>query len=230
MNVLCHLQKEKKSVDIRLQLLIYANRCSHILAFSQFLTPTWIIFFCWTLCYCGRMILWRGRTLRSSRRCGMSSYFPCGWRIWSAISRDHGWNSLCYLVNRFLQICTLNLSWWFFCCCELPGKEICFLYRIHQVKCLLFSGLHSCSLVRWYLILVVDFRPFKYSFFCLSSSPASYQIPIALDMAKDFRGKEDADLFRKIKSDDFMRSAVIECYETLRYLLVGILEDKDDKM
>ncbi|KAK4714557.1 hypothetical protein R3W88_020464 [Solanum pinnatisectum] len=56
------------------------------------------------------------------------------------------------------------------------------------------------------------------------------KIPIALDMAKDFRGKEDADLFRKIKSDDFMRSAVIECYETLRYLLVGILEDKDDKM
>ncbi|XP_059281975.1 callose synthase 7-like [Lycium ferocissimum] len=56
------------------------------------------------------------------------------------------------------------------------------------------------------------------------------KIPIALDMAKDFRGKEDADLFRKIKNDDFMRSAVIECYETLRYLLVGILEDKDDKM
>lgn len=49
-------------------------------------------------------------------------------------------------------------------------------------------------------------------------------------MAKDFRGKEDADLFRKIKSDDFMRSAVIECYETLRYLLVGVLENKDDKM
>ncbi|KAK4369085.1 hypothetical protein RND71_012877 [Anisodus tanguticus] len=49
-------------------------------------------------------------------------------------------------------------------------------------------------------------------------------------MAKYFRGKEDADLFRKIKNDDFMRSAVIECYETLRYLLVGILEDKDDKM
>ncbi|KAF3629525.1 Callose synthase 3 [Capsicum annuum] len=56
------------------------------------------------------------------------------------------------------------------------------------------------------------------------------KIPIALDMAKDFRGKEDADLFRKIKSDDFMRSAVIECYETLRYLLVGVLENKDDKM
>ncbi|KAJ8567934.1 hypothetical protein K7X08_020656 [Anisodus acutangulus] len=74
-----------------------------------------------------RMILWRGRTLRSSLRCGS----------------------------------------------------------------LLFSGLLSCSLVR---------------------------------------GKEDADLFRKIKNDDFMRSAVIECYETLRYLLVGILEDKDDKM
>ncbi|XP_057956025.1 callose synthase 7 isoform X2 [Malania oleifera] len=56
------------------------------------------------------------------------------------------------------------------------------------------------------------------------------KIPIALDMAKDFKGKEDAELFRKIKNDDYMHSAVIECYETFRNILDGLLEDEGDKM
>ncbi|KAL0306710.1 UNVERIFIED_CONTAM: putative callose synthase 6 [Sesamum radiatum] len=40
------------------------------------------------------------------------------------------------------------------------------------------------------------------------------KIPIALDMAKDYKERDDADLFRKIKNDDFMYFAIIECYET----------------
>ncbi|KAI3502032.1 hypothetical protein L1887_30063 [Cichorium endivia] len=56
------------------------------------------------------------------------------------------------------------------------------------------------------------------------------KIPIALDMAKDFKGKEDADLFRKITSDDYMRSAVIECYQTLKEILFGLLDDERDNM
>ena len=48
-------------------------------------------------------------------------------------------------------------------------------------------------------------------------------------MAKDFKGKEDADLFRKIKSDDYMYSAVIECYETLRDIVAALLKDEEDK-
>ncbi|PWA91082.1 hypothetical protein CTI12_AA094310 [Artemisia annua] len=56
------------------------------------------------------------------------------------------------------------------------------------------------------------------------------KIPIALDMAKDFKGKEDADLFRKINSDDYMRSSVIECYQTLRDLLFALLDDERDNM
>ncbi|XP_052178586.1 callose synthase 7 isoform X2 [Diospyros lotus] len=55
------------------------------------------------------------------------------------------------------------------------------------------------------------------------------KIPIALDMAKDFKGKEDADLFKKIKSDEYMYSAVIECYETLRDILHSLLKDPRDK-
>ncbi|KAL6286951.1 hypothetical protein ACE6H2_011341 [Prunus campanulata] len=56
------------------------------------------------------------------------------------------------------------------------------------------------------------------------------KIPIALDMAKDFTGKADDDLFRKIKSDDYMYSAVIECYETLRDIISVLLDDAADKM
>ncbi|KAG2717623.1 hypothetical protein I3760_03G184300 [Carya illinoinensis] len=55
------------------------------------------------------------------------------------------------------------------------------------------------------------------------------KIPIALDMAKDFKGNDD-DLFKKIKSDDYMISAVIECYETLKDIISGLLEDERDNM
>ncbi|XP_059452724.1 callose synthase 7-like isoform X2 [Corylus avellana] len=55
------------------------------------------------------------------------------------------------------------------------------------------------------------------------------KIPIALDMAKDFKGKDDEELFKKIRSDDYMHSAVIECYETVRDIIFGLLEDEADK-
>ncbi|KAJ8424949.1 hypothetical protein Cgig2_018756 [Carnegiea gigantea] len=55
------------------------------------------------------------------------------------------------------------------------------------------------------------------------------KIPIAVDMAKDFKKKDDVELFNKIKEDDYMYSAVIECYETLREILFEVLEDEDDR-
>lgn len=48
-------------------------------------------------------------------------------------------------------------------------------------------------------------------------------------MAKDFKEKEDADLIRKIKNDDFMYFAIIECYETLKDLLLNLLLDEGDQ-
>lgn len=48
-------------------------------------------------------------------------------------------------------------------------------------------------------------------------------------MAKGFKGKDDDDLFRKIKSDEYMYSAVIECYETLKDIIHRLLEDEDDR-
>ncbi|KAL4622238.1 hypothetical protein ACB092_06G283000 [Castanea dentata] len=56
------------------------------------------------------------------------------------------------------------------------------------------------------------------------------KIPMAIDMAKDFKGKDDNGLFKKIRSDDYMHSAVIECYQTLRGIIFALLEDEVDKM
>lgn len=56
-----------------------------------------------------------------------------------------------------------------------------------------------------------------------------WQIPAALNIAKEFKGKEDTELIKLIKGDSYMHSAVIECYETLRCLIYGLLEDEADK-
>ncbi|XP_052309124.1 callose synthase 7 isoform X2 [Populus trichocarpa] len=68
-----------------------------------------------------------------------------------------------------------------------------------------------------------DVSVFQWPPFLLAS-----KIPIALDMAKDFKGKEDAELYRKM--DEYMQSAVTECYEALRYIIFGLLEDDADKL
>ncbi|KAL5582519.1 hypothetical protein UlMin_014961, partial [Ulmus minor] len=61
---------------------------------------------------------------------------------------------------------------------------------------------------------------------CLLAS----KIPIALDMARDFEGKDDDELLRMINNDKYMYSAVIECYETLRDIIYSLLELESDKM
>ncbi|XP_008791210.1 callose synthase 7-like isoform X2 [Phoenix dactylifera] len=55
------------------------------------------------------------------------------------------------------------------------------------------------------------------------------RIPIALDMAKDFKGKDDAELIKKIENDTYMYAAVIECYESLKDLLYNFLIDEGDQ-
>ncbi|KAI3698336.1 hypothetical protein L2E82_41808 [Cichorium intybus] len=70
-----------------------------------------------------------------------------------------------------------------------------------------------------------DAPVFPWPLFLLAS-----KIPIALDMAKDFKGKQDAELFRKITSDEYMRSAVIECYQILKEISFGLLSDGRDIM
>ncbi|XP_039009301.1 LOW QUALITY PROTEIN: callose synthase 7-like [Hibiscus syriacus] len=55
------------------------------------------------------------------------------------------------------------------------------------------------------------------------------KIPAALNLAKDFKGKEDTKLIKLINNDFYMHSAVVECYETIKCVMDSLLEDEDDK-
>ncbi|KAL0399621.1 UNVERIFIED_CONTAM: Callose synthase 7 [Sesamum radiatum] len=88
---------------------------------------------------------------------------------------------------------------------------------------------HSATLEREKNLLLVPYSSGDVSVVQWPPFLLASKIPIALDMAKDYKERDDADLFRKIKNDDFMYFAIIECYETLRDVLLGLLLDDGDK-
>lgn len=55
-----------------------------------------------------------------------------------------------------------------------------------------------------------------------------FQIPIALDMAAQFRSK-DSDLWKRICADDYMKCAVIECYESFKLVLKILVVGENEK-
>ncbi|XP_065874935.1 callose synthase 5-like [Euphorbia lathyris] len=54
------------------------------------------------------------------------------------------------------------------------------------------------------------------------------KIPIALDMAVQFWSK-DADLWKRICADDYMKCAVIECYESFKHVLKVLVIGENEK-
>lgn len=54
------------------------------------------------------------------------------------------------------------------------------------------------------------------------------QIPIALDMAAQFRSK-DSDLWKRICADEYMKCAVIECYESFKIVLNALVVGENEK-
>ncbi|KAL6555852.1 Callose synthase 5 [Orobanche hederae] len=54
------------------------------------------------------------------------------------------------------------------------------------------------------------------------------KIPIALDMAAQFRSK-DADLWKRICADEYMKCAVVECYESFKMVLNALIVGGTDK-
>lgn len=55
-----------------------------------------------------------------------------------------------------------------------------------------------------------------------------FQIPIALDMAAQFRSK-DVDLWKRICADEYMKCAVIECYESFKLILNALIVGEIEK-
>lgn len=54
------------------------------------------------------------------------------------------------------------------------------------------------------------------------------KIPIALDMAAQFRSK-DSDLWKRICADEYMKCAVIECYESFKLVLNVLVNGETEK-
>ncbi|KAK9991306.1 hypothetical protein SO802_026291 [Lithocarpus litseifolius] len=54
------------------------------------------------------------------------------------------------------------------------------------------------------------------------------EIPIALDMAAQFRSR-DSDLWKRISADEYMKCAVIECYESLKHVLNALVVGETEK-
>ncbi|GAU42750.1 hypothetical protein TSUD_77870 [Trifolium subterraneum] len=54
------------------------------------------------------------------------------------------------------------------------------------------------------------------------------KIPVALDMATQFRGR-DSDLWRRICADEYMKCAVIECYESFKQILQDLVIGETEK-
>lgn len=54
------------------------------------------------------------------------------------------------------------------------------------------------------------------------------QIPIALDMAAEFRSR-DVDLWKRVCADDYMKCAVIECYESFKLVLNALVIGETEK-
>ncbi|KAH9717606.1 callose synthase 5 [Citrus sinensis] len=60
------------------------------------------------------------------------------------------------------------------------------------------------------------------------SVASSLHIPIALDMAAQFRSR-DSDLWKRICADEYMKCAVIECYETFKIVLNALVVGENEK-
>jgi callose synthase len=54
------------------------------------------------------------------------------------------------------------------------------------------------------------------------------QIPIALDMAAQFRPR-DSDLWKRICADEYMKCAVLECYESFKLVLNILVVGENEK-
>ncbi|KAM0048460.1 putative 1,3-beta-glucan synthase [Helianthus debilis subsp. tardiflorus] len=78
-------------------------------------------------------------------------------------------------------------------------------------------------------LLLVPYRTSDDSYIQWPLFLLAIKITIALDMVKGFEGNKDEDLFIKFRDDDYMHSALIECYQTVKDILLGLLDDELDK-
>ncbi|GMJ00719.1 glucan synthase-like 7, callose synthase 7, Arabidopsis thaliana glucan synthase-like 7 [Hibiscus trionum] len=70
----------------------------------------------------------------------------------------------------------------------------------------------------------IDESKVQWPLFLLAS-----KIPAALNMAKEFKGKDDAELRKNIGRDKYTCAAIQDFYYTLKHIVCFLLEDEDDR-
>lgn len=87
---------------------------------------------------------------------------------------------------------------------------------------LLAGKVSVITLWYWYFFLFLTW----YGLYC-ADCYLTLQIPIALDMAVEFKSK-DSDLWKRICADEYMKCAVIECYESFKLVLNALVAGENE--
>jgi len=110
------------------------------------------------------------------------------------------------------------------------------LHREMDLLVVPYSSDPSLKLMQWPLFLLASkvreniYVPYlhvhcgfyDWNLFCVM------QIPIALDMAAQFRPR-DSDLWKRICADEYMKCAVLECYESFKLVLNLLVVGENEK-
>lgn len=96
-----------------------------------------------------------------------------------------------------------------------------------------YSSDPSLKLIQWPPFLLASkvcdlLLPSQIPFFLVAKFFFLLQIPIALDMAAQFRTR-DSDLWKRICADEYMKCAVIECYESFKHVLHTLVIGENEK-
>ncbi|CAA0830218.1 Callose synthase 5 [Striga hermonthica] len=128
---------------------------------------------------------------------------------------DYAWheffpNALYFTI--LLQVYFLDLQIWYSIISTLYGGFIGAYDRLGEMDLLLvpYSCDPSLKIIQWPPFLLAT------------------KIPIALDMAVQFRSK-DADLWKRICADEYMKCAVTECYESFKLVLNALIIRESEK-
>ncbi|CAB4278533.1 unnamed protein product [Prunus armeniaca] len=114
---------------------------------------------------------------------------------------------------------------------SLPGAFNTYLVpsdKLQQAGEVKLQSLLSCGMKEMDLLLVPyssdpSLKIIQWPPFLLAS-----KIPVALDMAVQFKSK-DSDLWKRICADEYMKCAVIECYESFKHVLGALVVGENEK-
>lgn len=138
-----------------------------------------------------------------------------------------GWHcELSYIEYNIIWHWPAKPLWLYF-----SERRTCWWLHHLQVIYLSFSGLLSSFLARCVIGICVqiDNRMLVVAFAEMLMSFWMYQVPTALHMAMTSKEGDDHELIEKIKLDKDRYNAVIECYESLKVILLNLLLDYNDK-